>query len=190
MEFMKILRSPVELNLKDYSLTGNPVINQFRKLKDLKGVFRDEKAFSEMDPEQTIYTVQSWMPVAEGTPGGLFFGTTNLMPGKVGNEYFMTKGHYHSKRDRAEFYWGVQGKGILILMDQDRNCWGEEMYTGSLHYIPGNVAHRVANTGSSPLIFAACWPADAGHNYEEIAQTGFAARLIEKEGVPVLVEIF
>ena len=33
----------------------------------------------------------------------------------------------------------------------------------------GGVAHRVANTGNSVLSFAACWPSDAGHNYEEIA---------------------
>lgn len=189
MEHLKIFRSPVELNLKDYSLTGSPVVNQLRKLKDLEGIFQDEKAFGEMDGEQLIYTVQSWLPLSEGTSGGLFFGTTTLMPGKVGNEYFMTKGHFHSKRDRAEFYWCVQGQGMLILMDRDRNSWAEEMYSGSLHYIPGDVAHRVANTGNSSLIFSACWPADAGHNYEEIVQNGFSGLLIEEEGTPVLVAI-
>ena len=62
---------------------------------------------------------------------------------------------------------------------------GKDM-PGSLHYIPGGVAHRVANTGNSVLSFAACWPSDAGHNYEEIANKGFSARLVEVNGTPKL----
>jgi glucose-6-phosphate isomerase, archaeal len=189
MAHLKIIRSPVELSLEDYNLKGSPVINQHRKLKDLAGIFRDEKAFAKMDPEQTVYSVQAWLPVEEGTPGGLFFGTTNLMPGKVGNEFFMTKGHFHSLSDRAEFYWGVQGEGMLILMDRDCRIQAEKIFPGSLHYISSHVAHRVANTGNSTLIFGACWPSDAGHDYEEIARNGFSARLLDKDGQPVLIEV-
>ena len=76
--------------------------------------------------------------------------------------------------------------GMLILMDRERNTWAERMMPGSLHYIPGGVAHRVANTGNSVLSFAACWPSDAGHNYEEIANKGFSARLVEVDGTPKL----
>ena len=189
MEHLKIIRTPVELSLKDYKLNGEPVISQRRKLKDLAGIFRDEEAFSAMDLEQTAYTVQAWLPVKEGTSGGLFFGTTNLMPGKVGNEYFMTKGHFHTQSDRAEFYWGVQGNGMLILMDCNRSTWAEEMFPGSLHYIPAHVAHRVANTGDAILVFGACWPSDAGHDYEKIVQNGFSARLLGRNGKPELVDV-
>jgi glucose-6-phosphate isomerase, archaeal len=188
MEHLKIIRTSVEFNLDDYRLKGDPVISQHRKLNDLTGIFRDEKVFSAMDLEQTAYTVQAWLPVKEGTPGGLFFGRTSLMPGKVGDEYFMTKGHFHMQSDRAEFYWGVQGNGMLILMDRDRRTWAEELFPGSLHYIPAHVAHRVANTGNSTLVFGACWPSDAGHDYEEIARNGFSARLVERNGKPELVE--
>lgn len=190
MEHHKIIRPTVELNLNDYYLTGTPVISQHRKLKDLEGFFQDEKTMKQMDTEQTVYKVQTWLPVKEGTPGGLFFGTTNLMPGKVGNEYFMTKGHFHFKSDRAEFYWGVQGRGMLILMDRDRNTWAEEVYPGSLHYIGGDIAHRLANTGDEKLIVGACWPSDAGHDYEQIAVHGFSARLIEENALPVLTDLF
>jgi len=186
MKHLKILKSQVELNLKNYSLKGEPVIRQIRKLEDLNGIFHDHKAFSKMSSKDIIYEVQAWLPVSEGTSGGLYFGTTNLLPGRVGNEYFMTKGHYHKLSDRSEFYWGVQGVGMLILMDSDRNTWAEKVYPGSLHYIPAHVAHRVANTGNSTLIFGACWPSDSGHNYEEIAQNGFSARLLERNGEPRL----
>jgi len=187
MKHLEICKSPVELNLKNYQMKGDPVINQTRKLKDLKGIFQDQEAFDQMDQEQLAYTVQSWLPVADGTPGGLFFGASTIYPGKVGNEYFMTKGHFHSQSDRAEFYWGVQGKGMLVLMDRNRNTWAEEVYPGSLHYIGGEIAHRLANTGDEKLIVGACWPSDAGHDYEEIAVNGFSALLVEVDGKPKLV---
>jgi hypothetical protein len=55
------------------------------------------------------------LPVAEGTPGGLYWGTTFIQPGLVGDEYFMTKGHSHSLPDRAEYYITASGEGALIL---------------------------------------------------------------------------
>lgn len=188
MNHLKIMKSPVDLNLENFTITGEPVINQIRKLKDIHEIFGDEKACSEMEQEQLVYTVQSWLPVADGTPGGLFFGASTIYPGKVGDEYFMTKGHFHAQSDRAEFYWGVQGQGILILMDLERNTWAEEVYPGSLHYIGGDVAHRLSNCGASNLIVGACWPSDAGHDYAKIAGNGFSARLREIDGKAVLVE--
>ena len=184
---MKITKSPVGLDLINYHMEGDPIINQTRKIKDLTGVFRDKTAFDLMDPEKLAYTVQSWLPVPDGTPGGLFFGVSTIMPGKVGSEYFMTKGHFHEKSDCAEFYWGVKGCGMLVLMDRERNTWAEEVHTGSLHYIGGEIAHRLVNTGDENLVVGACWPSDAGHDYAEIAMNGFSARLLEVEGEPRLV---
>ena len=80
-------------------------------------------------------------------------------------------------------------KTLLILMDQLRRVWAERVFPGSLHYIPGGVAHRMANTGNTLFSFAACWPSDAGHNYREIADHGFAARLLEVDGKPQLIGV-
>ena len=167
-------------------LKGNEISHMERKMKDLSGVFEDEQSYTTFDPEALVYEVDSYLPVEDGTPGGLFFGLTVIHPGKVGKEYFMTKGHFHEQSDRAEYYWGIKGKGMLILMDQDRSTWGEIMTPGSLHYVPSYVAHRVANTGIDPLAFGACWPSDAGHDYGTISDWGFSARLMEKDGVPTL----
>lgn len=186
---MNILRSPVSIDLDNFAMHGKPVITQVRLLKDLAGIFYDHKAFASMNPETQAYSVQAWMPVEEGKPGGLYFGVSTIMPGQVGNEYFMTKGHYHSQSDRAEFYWGVKGKGMLILMDRNRNTWTEEVYPGSLHYIGSEIAHRLVNTGGEKLIVGACWPSDAGHDYAEIANKGFSARLLERDGESVLIEV-
>ena len=78
--------------------------------------------------------------------------------------------------------------GALILMDESGKCWFEPMQPGSLHYIPGYIAHRLANTGDTPLRVGACWPSDAGHDYASIAEHGFTARLMNVGGVPTLVQ--
>jgi len=189
MKHLKIQKSPVEVGLKDFSMKGKPVTYQQRVLSAIAGIFLDQAAMKLIPSETPVYSVQAWLPVEESTPGGLFFGVSTIMPGKVGNEYFMTKGHFHAQSDRAEFYWGVKGKGMLILMDRDRNTWAEKVYPGSLHYIGGEIAHRLANTGNENLIVGACWPSDAGHDYAEIAANGFSARLFDVGGKPVLVEI-
>ncbi|MEL7588786.1 MAG: glucose-6-phosphate isomerase family protein [Prolixibacteraceae bacterium] len=185
---LKIIRPEVVFHPANLHLEGAPVTEQVRKLGDLKGIFQDQQAFELEDPARIAYLVRSWLPVPEGQKGGLYFGASTIMPGKIGHEFFMTKGHSHLKSEQAEFYWGVQGTGMLILMDRERNTWGEEVYPGSLHYIAGDMAHRLANTGSIPLIVGACWPSEAGHNYEEIAIHGFSARLVEKKGKPALIQ--
>lgn len=164
------------------SLQGQEIVKIQRKLKDISSIFENQEALSCMELEQIAYEVESYIPVEEGKEGGLFFGTSYLYPGKVGNEYFMTKGHFHSKIDTAEYYWCLGGEGVLLLMDLEGNIAAEKMQQGSMHYIPGKVAHRIANTGIDRLIVGACWPSDAGHDYQTIVETGFSARIIEVNG--------
>lgn len=168
-------------------MSGAGVAESSKKLGDLATLFHDRIAFAAMDPAREIYRVAWCAPVAPGSEGGLFWGVTVLAPGKVGDEYFMTHGHFHANPTRAEYYAAVSGRGMLLRMDQDRRTWGEAMAPGSLHYIRGAHAHRVANTGTEPLIFWACWGSDAGYDYGIIAQRGFGARLLESDGQPVLV---
>lgn len=170
-------RQTVKLNTGE--LAGENVLQSEKRIKDLRGIFADEAARSKMDPDSLVYRVQVHAPVPLNTEGGLLFGTTYLMPGKVGNEYFLTHGHFHSIGNRAEYYWGIKGKGVLILMSRNREYRAEKMTPGSLHYIPAETAHRVVNDGNEELVFGACWPADAGHDYEEIKNNGFSARLFE-----------
>jgi glucose-6-phosphate isomerase len=182
---VKMNVSPVTF-LED-RLTGQGIITKSTSVAGLKGIFADEQSRSERPQEELVYEVQAHLPVEEGTLGGLFFGITKIHPGKIGAEYHMTRGHFHEMSDRAEYYWGIKGEGYLILMDRDRNTRAEKMEAGSLHYIPAHTAHRVANTGNEILSFGACWPADAGHDYKEIADHGFSGRLMEVDGHPALV---
>jgi glucose-6-phosphate isomerase, archaeal len=182
-----VLPPHVSLDWHQGAIVGKALSENFRTLQSLSGLFHDRAACAAMEPAREIYRVCSWMPVSPGTEGGLFWGVTVLQPGKVGDEYFMTHGHFHANPRRAEYYATASGHGTLIRMDTDRRTWGEAMLPGSLHYICGENAHRAANTGNVPLVFWACWGSDTGYDYGTIAERGFSARLVERDGRPILV---
>ncbi len=170
-------------------LQRDPEVRESVKtLGQLQGMFADVNAWRDMDSRVVVYRVQAWCPVPEGTEGALFWGSTVIEPGRVGAEYFMTHGHFHRKRDRTEYYATIRGAGALILMDESRRTWMEAMLPGTVHCIPPKTAHRVANTGTVPLHTVACWPSDAGHDYESIRSHGFGARLLCVDGAPRLIE--
>ena len=169
------------------NLVGKEIEHITRTLGDIRSIFEYGDQVTTQQAEQIAYNVSSYLPEKEGTSGGLYFGLTKLRPGLVGDEYFMTKGHFHANMDTAEFYWGIEGEGILILMDEQGQIKGERMFPGSLHYIPGRIAHRVANISDETLSFGACWPSDAGHNYGTIEKSGFAMRIKKINGKPQFV---
>lgn len=172
----------------DDNLKGKNIDKINRKVKDLGDIFYDKEAHASLQQDAVVYEVESYLPVAQGIEGGLFYGITNIHPGTVGDEYFMTKGHFHKIRNRAEFYCTLQGEGALLLMDESRKTWAEKMYPGSIHYIPGCIAHRTVNTGDSVLSFSAFWPSDAGHDYGTISEQGFSKILVRKDGQPALID--
>jgi glucose-6-phosphate isomerase, archaeal len=181
--------TPVAIDFATGHMRGDPIEVIERRIGDLGGVFEDQAAWAAADAGKLAYRVEWWRSVPEGTPGGLFFGNTFIEPGVVGNEFLMTKGHLHSRAETAEYYWCLRGEGVLLLMDADRKTRTQRMTPGSLHYVPGHTAHRCINTGDEQLVFHACWPSDAGHNYAAIARAGFSARVFRRaDGVPQVME--
>jgi len=49
------------------------------------------------------------------TVGDIAFGISIVYPGKIGNEYFMTKGHFHTVLETAEAYLCIKGKGYMLM---------------------------------------------------------------------------
>ena len=183
-EFERIMKMNWE---KGLLLPHSDIRESVKTLGQLENIFLDDDSRRAMDPGTVVYRVQAWCPVPEGTVGAQFWGSTVIEPGQVGSEYFMTHGHFHGKRDRTEYYATIEGEGALILMDETRKTWMEIMSPGSLHFIPPKIAHRVANSGKIPLRFVACWPSDAGHDYDAIRRFGFGARLLSVNGKASLV---
>ncbi len=171
--------APIRIDLSTGSMGEDARIERASKsLGDLRGVFVDESARSALESTRLVYAVEYWKPAQEGTEGGLYWGNSTIFPGVVGAEYFMTRGHFHALRNRAEYYATVAGTGMLVLMDEERRATVQEMSSGSTHYIPGHMAHRVVNTGDVALTFLACWPSDAGYDYETINRQGFSVRIL------------
>jgi hypothetical protein len=115
-------------NFSSGELVGERIQHLARTIKDMKGIFRDEKARQSLSQDAVVYRIQAVYPAHEGEEGGLFWGTTFIEPGMVGDEYFMTKGHFHANRGRGEYYMTVTGRGALILMDESRRT--------TLEYVP------------------------------------------------------
>jgi glucose-6-phosphate isomerase len=57
-------------------------------------------------------------------------------------------------------------------------CWEP----GTITHIPPQFAHRVVNTGSTPLVFVAVFHVAAGHVYGPIEERGFRCLIVEQDG--------
>lgn len=184
---MKSSAHTIHTHLTNGRLSGDSVVTTTKTIGDLTGYWSDARAFAQMDSATLLYTTESWLPVGEETEGALAWGNTTLYPGKVGDEYFMTRGHWHRKRHLGELVICVAGEGALILMDEERRTRIELLAPNSTHYVPGNTAHRTVNTGAVPLVFLCAWTANCGHDYEDIRERGFSRIVIEVNGTLALV---
>jgi glucose-6-phosphate isomerase len=170
--------------------TVNEQITARRYLLDLKGIFADERAFEqavETKDNPLIYTVASVTP-ADG-PGQLHYGIGKIMPGRIGEEYYMTKGHYHAWRSAAEFYIGLEGAGMMLLEDEASGAsLAVPLTPHSVVYVPGHTAHRTMNTGDVPLTYLGVYPAEAGHDYGAIATQNFRQVVVMANGEPAVLD--
>jgi glucose-6-phosphate isomerase, archaeal len=160
-----------------------------RFLENLKGYFLDEVAYLQalQAGNPVIYSVTSVEP-AHGD-GQLHYGLGKIMPGRIGREYYFTIGHLHVFRPAAEFYIGLSGEGMMLLQDE---ISGETLFQplkpNLVVYVPGFMAHRTVNCGSTPLTYLGVYPAQAGHDYGSIAVKNFNKVVLEVNGQPALLD--
>ena len=157
------------------------------RLSHLEGYFFDKEAYYALlkKEDQLVYKVTSKEP--NQGDGQLHYGMGCLMPGRVGNEYFLTKGHFHSYRPAAEIYIGLSGEGQMLLEDESTGAYKLVPFKkDSIVYVPGYTAHRTINTGHEPLTYIGVYPANAGHDYGVIAERNFLAILVDQGGMPTL----
>ena len=176
----------IHLDFKTGALTPHDRTN-IRKLSDMKGMFLDTEAERQILEKDNpiIYSFSEKILPEEN--GHLQLATTSIHPGKIGDEYFMTKGHYHRRPDTSEVYLGLEGKGCLLIQTVQGDFESIDIEPGVMAYIPPYWGHRMVNTGSIPFVFFAVYPGDAGHNYGDIERTGFVKILVEKDGKPLLL---
>ena len=157
-----------------------------RRLADIKGFFSDSAAADKAVAEGNRIVYEAYEIRTPSRTGELSWCTTIIHPGCVGNEYHMTKGHFHKKDDTTEMYIGVKGTGCLICQTRDDRFVTEEILPGSVSLVPALWAHRVVNTGKEDLIIMAVYASDAGHDYGFIEKKGFVNLVCDEGGRVVL----
>lgn len=175
-----INNSLLQLDPTNWVLTGELWNVTVKTLADLPQTFLNVAG---VNPATPLYHVHAYSKGDVAVDGNLYAGMTTLFPLTINGEYNMTRGHVHRNRHAAEFYIGVAGRGLLLLMDKDRACTVERVEPGSIHYIPGDVAHRLVNDSDNELRVFAVWPTTAGHDYEAIEPAGFSLRVFSQVGI-------
>lgn len=159
-----------------------------RYLSQMRNMFCDTEAAEEMLKKEDTLIYEFHELGCPERAGDLAFGTTILYPGKVGNEYFMTKGHFHTILETAEVYWTMSGEGYMVMENPEGDTLEERLTPGQAVYVPRSYAHRTVNTGKEPLVLFYVFQADAGHDYGTIETKGYHKLVVEKDGVPAVVD--
>ena len=159
-----------------------------RYLSQMRNMFCDTEAAEEMLKKEDTLIYEFHELGCPERAGDLAFGTTILYPGKVGNEYFMTKGHFHTILETAEVYWTMSGEGYMVMENPEGDTLEERLTPGQAVYVPRSYAHRTVNTGKEPLVLFYVFQADAGHDYGTIETKGYHKLIVEKDGAPAVVD--
>lgn len=113
---------------------------------------------------------------------------TILSPGKNGDEYNKTYGHFHTYMG-VEIYNCLFGQGLLIMQRNDEEGEAKEFKVVTLHSgkqveVPSGYGHSLINIGKSFLVMLDNSPDfEKSHNYEPIkSKRGFAYYIVEKKG--------
>jgi glucose-6-phosphate isomerase len=159
-----------------------------RRLSDMIGMYEDAAAARAALEAGNPVIYKVYEKKIPELAGELQWCTSVTMPGKIGREYYMTKGHYHEVRDTAEIYLCVRGRGYMLMETQEGRTSAAEMRPDVAVYVPARWAHRSVNTGGEPLISFCVYPGNAGHDYGTIETAGFRKRIVEINGKPAIVD--
>lgn len=152
----------------------------------MKGYYADTASSARLiDAGNPLHYEVFEVPVPEGG-AILMYCISTLQTGCVGDECYMTKGHYHSISATAEIYLCLRGEWCMLIKTADGRCEAQKMARGQMVYVPPFWAHHSINTGAMPLVSFCVSPAEAGHNYGNIATEGFPKRVFIRNGKVVI----
>ena len=160
-----------------------------RTLSALKGQFLDQATYNQMlaEEDRLIYEVyEIKRPEVEGE---MLMGISIVHPGKVGNEFFMTKGHFHSVLETSEIYYCLRGEGFMVMETPEGNTSVEALSPGKVLYVPPRWAHRsVCTSRLEDLVTFFAYPANAGHDYGTIERSGFRKLVVDGDQGPEIID--
>ena len=151
-------------------------------VRDLAGLYLDEAAFASrcaVHGDDVAYFVDDFRANEEE---GLIVGTSVLLPGVIGSEYAMTRGHLHEHAAAPEIYHCLSGHGALVM----ENLKGEprivEMRESTVVYVPGHWIHRSVNVGGDPLVTMFAYSSGAGQDYGVVERSRGLSKLVVRDG--------
>lgn len=184
MTFAQTLPGPAGLVISADGTMDGATRGYDKYLGDLGGVYLDQDAYevavASLGGERLVYHVDEHR-LGDG-PGALIMGTSTLLPGRVGDEFAVTRGHLHAKADRAELYHCLSGRGVMLMDTITGESRAIEMMAGRAVHVPGHWVHRSVNVGDEPFVTLFCYPADAGQDYNLIAEAGGMAQVVVSDG--------
>jgi glucose-6-phosphate isomerase len=160
-----------------------------RKLSAMRGQFQDSVAYEKKLEivDEILYEVyEIKRPEIEGE---LLHGISIVHPGKVGREYNMTKGHFHTVLNTSEVYYCLRGEGFMVMETPEGDWAVEPLKPKSVLYVPPRWAHRSINIGDQEdLVTFFVYPGNSGHDYGSIEKQGFRKLVVEQDGNPVIID--
>lgn len=177
----------IDFDLKT-GLSKSEAESSKRRVSNMRGMFVDEAATEEMIKNGDPLVYEFYELGAPEKAGDLAFGSSITYPGKVGNEYYMTKGHFHTILETGEVYYCISGEGYMLLENPEGDWSAQPLSPGMTVYVPPRYAHRSINTGNVPMVTIFCFRGDAGHDYGTIETKGYRKLIVEKDGKPEIID--
>lgn len=160
-----------------------------RYLADMRGMYADTAAYEKLLAQQNTLLYDVYEIRRPEIEGELLNGISVLHPGLVGDEYFMTKGHFHSVLETAEVYYCLKGRGVMVMETPEGEWAVEPLEPHKVLYVPPRWAHRSVNTSlDEDLVTFFVYPGNAGHDYGTIETQGFRKLVLHQGGKPHIVD--
>lgn len=160
-----------------------------RRLSDMRGQYLDQEAYRSQlaAGDRLLYEVYELK--RPGVAGELLHGVSIVHPGKVGSEYTMTKGHFHTVLETGEIYYTLKGRGFMVMENPEGEAVVEDLCPGRVLYVLPRWAHRSVNASlDEDLVMFFIYPGNAGHDYGTIESQGFRKLVVERAGHPAIID--
>ena len=160
-----------------------------RRLSSMKGMYTDSDAYDAMLRQEDTLLYEVYEIKLPQAAGELLHGLSIVHPGLVGDEYFMTKGHFHTVLATAEVYYCLKGEGEMVMETPEGDWAVEPLRPDRVLYVPPRWAHRSVNTSlTDDLVTFFVYPGNAGHDYGTIETQGFRKLILHRSGETQIVD--
>jgi glucose-6-phosphate isomerase len=159
-----------------------------RRLSSMQNQFNDVQTYQRMLAVEDVLLYEVYDSQRPEVVGELLHGISIVHPGRVGDEYYMTKGHFHSVLETGEAYYCLKGRGFMVMENPEGEWSVEALAPGRVLYVPPRWAHRSVNTGTEDLVTFFVYPGQAGHDYGTIEKQGFRKLVIARDGQATIID--